>query len=143
MRGDGFEVGKSEWSIRSGKTLRIAARSGSCLTGSRQVEGDGGRRTFYGPMRFNAITRSTDGVSHRMLALTLRSLECDGLVKRTAYATIPPKVEYELTKMGRSLIEPLETIARWAQRNRPAIEAARVWVAAEKGRNDCRPAEVS
>lgn len=78
-----------------------------------------------GPMRFNAIMRLIDGVSHRMLTLTLRSLERDGLVKRTAYATIPPKVEYELTELGRSLIEPLTAIGAWAQRNRPAIEAAR------------------
>jgi DNA-binding HxlR family transcriptional regulator len=67
-----------------------------------------------------------------MLTLTLRSLECDGLVKRTAYATIPPKVEYELTRLGRSLIDPLKTIADWARRNRPAIEAARTRFAAEK-----------
>lgn len=85
-----------------------------------------------GPMRFNAIMRVIDGVSHRMLTLTLRSLERDGLVKRTAYATIPPKVEYDLTKLGRSLIEPLKTLATWAQRNRPAIEAARAQFEAEK-----------
>lgn len=54
------------------------------------------------------------------------------LVKRTAYATIPPKVEYELSKLGRSLIEPLKTLAGWAQRNRPAIEAARARFEAEK-----------
>lgn len=60
-----------------------------------------------------------------MLTLTLRGLERDGLVKRTAYPTIPPKVEYELTELGRSLIGPLKTLANWAQRNRPAMEAAR------------------
>ena len=78
-----------------------------------------------GPMRFNAIMRAIGGVSHRMLTLTLRGLERDGLVKRTAYPTIPPKVEYELTEMGRSLIRPLKALATWAQRNRPAMEAAR------------------
>jgi DNA-binding HxlR family transcriptional regulator len=77
------------------------------------------------PMRFNAMMRAIGGVSHRMLTLTLRGLERDGLVKRTAYPTIPPKVEYELTELGRSLIGPLKTIANWAQRNLPAIEAAR------------------
>jgi DNA-binding HxlR family transcriptional regulator len=87
-----------------------------------------------GPLRFNAIMRAIDGVSHRMLTLTLRSLECDGLVKRTAYATIPPKVEYELTRLGRSLIDPLKTIAGWARRNRPAIEASRARFAAEKAK---------
>ena len=78
-----------------------------------------------GPMRFNAIMRAIGGVSHRMLTLTLRGLERDGLVKRTAYPTIPPKVEYELTEMGRSLIRPLKALATWAQRNRPAMEATR------------------
>jgi DNA-binding HxlR family transcriptional regulator len=78
-----------------------------------------------GPMRFNAIMRLIGAVSHRMLTITLRSLERDGLVKRTAYPTIPPKVEYELTKLGRSLIGPLKTLASWAQRNQQVIEAAR------------------
>jgi len=78
-----------------------------------------------GPRRFNAIMRHIEGVSHRMLTLTLRGLERDGLVKRTAYATIPPKVEYELTELGRSLIEPLSALGDWALRNHPTIEAAR------------------
>lgn len=78
-----------------------------------------------GPTRFNALLRLIDGVSHRMLTLTLRGLEQDGLVKRTVYPTVPPKVEYELTNMGSSLIEPLETLSLWAQEHHPAIEAAR------------------
>ncbi|MEF2249020.1 helix-turn-helix domain-containing protein [Ralstonia solanacearum] len=78
-----------------------------------------------GPMRFNAIMRAISGISHRMLTLTLRGLEQDGLVKRTAYATIPPKVEYELTELGLSLIEPLRALGEWAVRNQPAIAAAR------------------
>lgn len=83
-------------------------------------------------MRFNGIMRSVDGISHRMLTLTLRGLERDGLVKRTAYATIPPKVEYELTDLGRSLTKPLRTIAEWALESRPEIEAARATFDAEK-----------
>lgn len=78
-----------------------------------------------GPVRFNAMMCSIHGISHRMLTLTLRGLERDGLVKRTAYATIPPKVEYELTDLGRSLIGPLQAIADWALRNRPQIVVAR------------------
>lgn len=78
-----------------------------------------------GPMRFNALLRLIDGVSHRMLTLTLRGLEQDGLVKRTVYPTVPPKVEYELTEVGTSLIEPLRTLSSWAETNFPAIEAAR------------------
>jgi DNA-binding HxlR family transcriptional regulator len=78
-----------------------------------------------GPMRFNALQRLIGGVSHRMLTLTLRGLEHDGLVKRTVYPTVPPKVEYELTEVGRSLIEPLSALSNWAQENLPAIEAGR------------------
>jgi len=78
-----------------------------------------------GPMRFNEMMRKIGGVSHRMLTLTLRGLEREGLVTRTAYATIPPKVEYELTDLGRSLITPLTALADWAHQNRPAMEAAR------------------
>src|SRR5437016_4101698 len=75
-----------------------------------------------GPLRFNAIMREIGGVSHRMLTLTLRSLERDGLVTRTAFATIPPKVEYDLTSLGRALIEPLRVLSNWAVENRNAIE---------------------
>lgn len=78
-----------------------------------------------GPTRFNALLRLIEGVSHRMLTLTLRGLEQDGLVKRTVYPTVPPKVEYELTDLGRSLIEPLDSLSLWAQEHLPAIEAAR------------------
>ncbi|WAH65033.1 winged helix-turn-helix transcriptional regulator [Xanthomonas hortorum] len=78
-----------------------------------------------GPMRFNALQRAVAGVSHRMLTLTLRGLERDGLVKRTAFATVPPRVDYELTKLGHSLKPPLEILAKWVQVNRGAIERAR------------------
>ena len=80
----------------------------------------------HGPMRFNALLRRIGGVSHRMLTLTLRGLERDGLVKRTAFATIPPRVDYELTPLGHSLIEPLAALAQWGQDHRPEIEQARV-----------------
>ena len=86
-----------------------------------------------GPIRFNALLRLIGGVSHRMLTLTLRALERDGLITRTAYATIPPKVEYELTKLGRSLMEPLESLALWGQKHRPAMEAARAKFDAQCG----------
>ncbi|MGD7100653.1 winged helix-turn-helix transcriptional regulator, partial [Ralstonia pseudosolanacearum] len=76
------------------------------------------------------------GISHRMLTLTLRGLERDGLVSRTVYATVPPKVEYELTEVGRSLIEPLRTLANWALENRIEIEAARTLFDTEKARAD-------
>ncbi len=78
----------------------------------------------HGPMRFNAIMRSIAGVSHRMLTLTLRGLERDGMVTRTVYPTVPPKVEYELTPLGRSLIEPLHALGQWALIHSSEIEAA-------------------
>jgi DNA-binding HxlR family transcriptional regulator len=78
-----------------------------------------------GPMRFNAIMRKISGVSHRMLTLTLRGLERDGLVRRTAFPTIPPKVEYELTALGHSLTEPLATLLQWGERHSAEIEKAR------------------
>lgn len=78
-----------------------------------------------GPMRFNALQRAVPGVSHKMLTTTLRGLERDGLVKRTAFATIPPRVDYELTPQGISLHEPLLALADWARTQRPYIEAAR------------------
>ena len=77
------------------------------------------------PIRFNELMRAIPGVSHRMLTLTLRSLEREGVVSRTAYATVPPRVDYALTDLGRSLTEPLSMLARWAGSNRPRIEAAR------------------
>ena len=79
----------------------------------------------HGPMRFNALLRRIGGVSHRMLTLTLRGLERDGLVKRTAFATIPPRVDYELTPLGHSLIGPLSTLSQWGRDHRAEIEQAR------------------
>ena len=78
----------------------------------------------HGPMRFNALQRSIPGISHRMLTLTLRGLERDGLLNRTAFNTIPPRVDYELTEAGRSLIDPLKTLATWARSKQDYIEGA-------------------
>ena len=78
-----------------------------------------------GPMRFNAIQRAVPGVSHKMLTTTLRGLERDGLVTRTAFATIPPRVDYELTEQGRSLGEPLLKLGAWARSQQPYIESSR------------------
>lgn len=78
-----------------------------------------------GPMRFNEIRRAIGGISQRMLTLTLRSLERDGLVTRTVHPTIPPRVDYELTKLGHTLRTPLVAVAEWARANRAAIDEAR------------------
>lgn len=86
-----------------------------------------------GPRRFNELKRSTAGISQRMLTLTLRGLERDGLVTRTAFPTIPPRVEYELTDLGRSLWQPIEALGEWTFANLDTIERAR---AAFDHRND-------
>jgi len=75
-----------------------------------------------GPMRFTELQRRVPGVSQRMLTRTLKHLARDGLVRRTAYAEVPPRVEYELTSMGESLIEPAVALASWAIEHNPAIE---------------------
>ena len=67
-----------------------------------------------GPMRFNQLQRAVVGISHRMLSVTLRKLERDGLVLRTAYPEVPPRVEYSLTPLGVSFIEPAMGVVQWA-----------------------------
>lgn len=79
-----------------------------------------------GPLRYNELNRAIDGISQRMLTLTLKSLEQDGLVTRTLYPTIPPRVEYELTESGRTLIEPLHALYQWAMTNLPQMTEARL-----------------
>jgi DNA-binding HxlR family transcriptional regulator len=73
------------------------------------------------------------GISQRMLTLTLRGLERDGLVTRTVFPTIPPRVDYELTDLGRGLWQPVEALGKWAADHQPEIEAAR---AKFDGRNE-------
>lgn len=77
-----------------------------------------------GPARFTTIMREIGGITHRMLTLTLRGLERDGLVKRTAYATVPPRVEYELTELGRTLTATLIPLAHWSEANWQTIREA-------------------
>jgi DNA-binding HxlR family transcriptional regulator len=78
-----------------------------------------------GSMRFNEIKRAIPAISQRMLTLTLRGLERDGLVTRTIHPTIPPRVDYELTDLGRTLIETLGALGNWAVANRASVEKAR------------------
>lgn len=74
-----------------------------------------------GPTRFSAIGTRVGGISQKMLAQTLRGLEADGLVTRTVYAEVPPRVEYELTALGRSLQVPLQALEDWAVENMSAV----------------------
>lgn len=79
--------------------------------------------TLHGErMRFGMLQQRIPGISQRMLTLTLRHLERDGLVGRTVHAEVPPRVEYELTATGRTLIEPAVTLAEWAVEHNPGIE---------------------
>jgi DNA-binding HxlR family transcriptional regulator len=77
------------------------------------------------PLRYNELRRSVDGISQRMLTLTLKQLEENGLVKRTLYPTVPPRVDYELTSLGWKLVEPLTALYNWAMENREEMLAAR------------------
>ena len=78
-----------------------------------------------GPRRFNELKRMINGISQRMLTLTLRGLERDGLVTRTVFPTIPPRVDYELTDLGRGLAVPVMALGEWAFAHLPEIEGAR------------------
>jgi len=74
-----------------------------------------------GPLRFTALRAAIDGISQRMLTLTLRSLERDGLVLRTVYPEVPPRVEYQLTELGGTLIGPVTALAEWAVTNHAEV----------------------
>jgi DNA-binding HxlR family transcriptional regulator len=80
-----------------------------------------GQRTH----RFSELHRAIEGISQRMLTLTVRALERDGLVSRTVHASVPPRVDYELTGLGRTLLVPLAALTDWADTHRGDIQAAR------------------
>jgi DNA-binding HxlR family transcriptional regulator len=83
------------------------------------------RRLKDGPLRFTELKRSIDGISQRMLTVTLRSLERDGLLTRTVFEVMPPHVSYELTPMGRTLREAAAPLLEWSVVHLSAIDAAR------------------
>ena len=76
-------------------------------------------------MRFNELRNMIGGISQKMLTLTLRGLERDGLVTRTVFPTVPPRVNYELTELGRDLLVPVTALGEWALRKQSVIEEAR------------------
>src|SRR2546425_10264171 len=78
-----------------------------------------------GTMRYAALQREIGGISQKMLTQTLRSLERDGLVQRTVHPVVPPKVEYALTRLGRTLIEPLHGLCRWSEKHLAELQANR------------------
>ncbi len=94
-------------------------------------------------VRFGELGRRIEGVTPKMLTQTLRVLERDGLVQRTAYAVIPPRVEYKLTELGRELIGLLDAILRWSERHAPEILKAREHARARSAREAAEHAEGS
>jgi DNA-binding HxlR family transcriptional regulator len=84
-----------------------------------------------GALRFNALRRQLPDISQKMLTQTLRELQRDGLVAREVHPTVPPAVDYRLTAMGQSLLEPFGHLVLWANSNSPAIAAARSNFAAQ------------
>ena len=86
-------------------------------------------------LRFNEMFGYIQTISQKMLAVTLKSLEADGLVKRTVYPQIPPKVEYELTERGRSLLPHLHQLVLWANSNMDEIRKSREAFEVASGRN--------
>jgi DNA-binding HxlR family transcriptional regulator len=82
-------------------------------------------RLGAGAMRFSELRKVIGGISQKMLTTTLRNLERDGFVTRTAFATIPPRVDYELTDLGRELLVPVTALGDWARGNIACIDAAR------------------
>jgi len=109
-----------------------APETGDCLATRQILDRIGDKWSLYivamlahGPRRFNELKRGIDGISQRMLTLTLRGLERDGLVTRTMYPTIPPRVDYELTDMGQTLLTPVMALVNWANDNQVAIADAR------------------
>ena len=78
-----------------------------------------------GPMRFNELRTAVGRISQKMLTTTLRALESDGFVTRTVFPTIPPRVDYELTELGRELLVPVNALGDWARRNTTRVNEAR------------------
>jgi len=92
-----------------------------------------------GKERFSELRRSMEGISQRMLTLTLKELQQDGLIARTAYLAIPPRVELELTKRGHSFLKPITKLGDWARQNRKRIQSARDKYDAQKPQKCARP----
>ena len=111
--------------------LRLSLESAGCRNVSPVLSRVGDKWSVLivmilatGPHRFNELKRQIDGISQRMLTLTLRGLERDGLVSRTVEPTVPPKVSYALTDLGQSLKEPVEALGQWAIQHISCIRAA-------------------
>lgn len=106
--------------------------TGNCLPATELFQLIGDKWTMVivvtlgeGAMRFSELRRGIDGISQRMLTLTLRNLERDGFISRKVTPSVPPRVDYELTALGQEFAAKLLPVGMWAFENRPAVEAAR------------------
>jgi DNA-binding HxlR family transcriptional regulator len=113
-------------------TAETAHRSSECLRVSEVLARVGDKWSIQvvgtlgdGPHRFNELKRAIEGISQRMLTLTLRGLERDGLITRKVTPSIPPRVDYALTELGQSLLEPVQALGDWALANRTTVDTAR------------------
>lgn len=105
---------------------------GDCRTVSEVLSRIGDKWTVLvvsylgdGSMRFSELRKAVGGISQKMLTTTLRALERDGFVSRSVTPTIPPRVDYELTELGRELLVPVQALGNWALENQPRIASAR------------------
>jgi len=132
----------SEPSGPAGGSSGAACESGAASCRAREVlQRVGDKWSVYaidllgqGTMRFSELHRAIDGITARMLTVTLRGLERDGIVTRTIHPVIPPRVEYALTPMGRTLLCTIGQLVSWTDSHLPEIEAAR---AAYDARHRC------
>ena len=110
-----------DWDVygRNCPTRRLLDRTGDRWTAPSVGTLD------HGPLRFGEIARRIDGISQKMLTQTLRGLERDGLVIRTLYPQVPPRVEYELSPAGRTLQEPLRALEDWAESHMSGVLTSR------------------
>ncbi|AJE45825.1 winged helix-turn-helix transcriptional regulator [Celeribacter indicus] len=113
------------------ETEPVIRHTADCLRASRVLSSIAGKWSVLvimllreQPLRFSELKRGVDGISQRMLTLTLRNLERNGLVTRTVTPSIPPRVDYELTGLGHSLADPIQSVGLWAFRHLEKIEAA-------------------
>lgn len=111
-------------------TMTSTADSGNCHIIRQTFDRLGDKWTLLvirilgtGPQRFTTLKAAADGISQRMLTLTLRRLQRDGLVERTAYAEVPPRVEYNLTPLGHTLLPPVAALADWALAHEAELRA--------------------
>ena len=129
-----MEPGHTDVTVRNGNSPAIAASHGTdqCKAVGSILARIGDKWSVLvvmslgdGTYRFNELKRHIGGISQRMLTLTLRGLERDGLVERTFFPTIPPRVDYRLTELGRSLREPVGALGQWAIEHRKTVERSR------------------